>query len=102
MLELLREEQGEGQVAKKQDGQDQRNYCDDVNLHWRLPQLLAGLDVKKGQYEENNCEQQHRSILQERLHSWVSQFGRPIGRACSRAIVAHDKFEYRQGFLNKV
>jgi hypothetical protein len=74
ILELLREEQGEGQVAKKQDGQDQRNYGDDVNLHGRLPQLLAGLDVEKRQDEENNCEQQHRSILQEALHFQVSQF----------------------------
>jgi hypothetical protein len=78
MLELLREEQGESQVAKKEDGQDQRDYRDDVNLHWRLPQLLAGLDVEKGQYEKNNCEKQHRSILQEALHSWSRSSHRPL------------------------
>ncbi len=68
MLELLREEQGEGKVAKQENGNYERNDSDEINLHWRLPQLLAGLDVKERQAEENQSEKQHRSILQQRLH----------------------------------
>jgi hypothetical protein len=68
MSELLREEQGEGEVAKQEDGDYERNDSDEINLHWRLPQLLAGLDVKKRQAEENYGEEQHRSILQQTLH----------------------------------
>jgi hypothetical protein len=56
MLELLREKQGEGQVTKQQNGQNQRNYGDGIH---GLPQLLACLDVEKRQGEENNGEQQH-------------------------------------------
>jgi hypothetical protein len=56
MSELLREEQGKSQVAKQKDRQDQGDYGDDVNLHGLLPQLLAGLDVKERQGEENNRE----------------------------------------------
>ena len=68
MLELLREEQGEGKVAKQEDGHNERNDSDEINLHWRLPQLLAGLDVEERQAEENQREKQHRSILQQTLH----------------------------------
>jgi hypothetical protein len=60
MLKLLREEQGERQVAQQKDGQDQRDDGDDVNVHGRLPQLLAGLDVQKGHGKENYGEQQHQ------------------------------------------
>jgi hypothetical protein len=60
--ELLREEQGDGQVSKQKNGQNQGNGGDDVGLHG-LPQLLAALDVEKRQGEENYREQQHRYIL---------------------------------------
>jgi hypothetical protein len=53
MLELLREEQGEGEVAKKEDRHNEGNDSDEINLHWRLPQLLAGFDVKERQAKEN-------------------------------------------------
>jgi hypothetical protein len=59
MLELLREEQGDSQVSQQQDRKNQGCGGDYVDLHG-LPQLLAGLDVKKRQDEENYCEQQHR------------------------------------------
>jgi hypothetical protein len=59
MLELLREKQGESQVTQQQDRENQGNQRNQVNLHWGLPQLLAGLDVEKRQEEENYCEQQH-------------------------------------------
>jgi hypothetical protein len=59
MLELLREEQGEGKVAKQEDGHNERNDSDEINLHWRLPQLLAGLDVEERQGEEGYREQEH-------------------------------------------
>jgi hypothetical protein len=62
MSEFLREEQGDDQVSKQQNGQNQDNVGDDVGLHG-LPQLLACLDVKKRQGEENYREQQHRYIL---------------------------------------
>jgi hypothetical protein len=66
--ELLREKQGEGKVAKQEDRHNERNDSDEINLHWRLPQLLTGLDVEKRQAKENHCEKQHRSILQQSLH----------------------------------
>jgi hypothetical protein len=60
MSELLREEQGEDQVTQQKGGQNQRDDGNDVNVHNRLPQLLAGLDVKKRQAKEDNREQEHR------------------------------------------
>jgi hypothetical protein len=63
MLELLREKQGEGQIGEQKDGDNQCNYGYYVNLHWRLPQLLACLDVEKRQGKENCGEQQHDCIL---------------------------------------
>jgi hypothetical protein len=68
MSELLREKQGDGQVTKQQDGQNERNDGNDVGLHG-LPQLLACLDVEKRQGEENYREQQHRYILHRRSRS---------------------------------
>jgi hypothetical protein len=59
MLELLREKQGEGQVAKQKNGQDQRDNGDYIELHGGLPQLLAGLDVEERQGEEGYREQEH-------------------------------------------
>jgi hypothetical protein len=76
MLELLREKQGESKVAEQQDGQDQRNHGDDVNMHG-LPQLLAGLDVEERQGEENGREQQHRYILHRSSRISMS---RPVGK----------------------
>jgi len=52
MSELLREKQGDNQVTEQEDGQNERNDGNDVGLHG-LPQLLACLDVKKRQGEEN-------------------------------------------------
>src|ERR1017187_3760002 len=75
--ELLREEQGNGQVSEQQDGQNQRNHGDDVDLHG-LPQLLACLDVEKRQAEENYREQQHRPILHfVSLDSMSRRLGKP-------------------------
>jgi hypothetical protein len=68
MLELLREEQGEGEVAKEEDRHNEGNDSDEINLHWRLPQLLAGPDVEERQAKENQREKQHRSILHKTLH----------------------------------
>jgi hypothetical protein len=59
MSELLREEQGEGEVTQQQNGQNQGNDGCDVGLHG-LPQLLTSLDVEKRQAEENYGEEQHR------------------------------------------
>src|ERR1039457_6031257 len=74
--ELLREKQGDGQVTKQQDGQNQGNGGDDVGLHG-LPQLLAALDVEKRQGEEYNREQQHRYILHRNSRISMS---RPLGK----------------------
>ena len=79
MSELLREEQGDGQVSKQQDGQNQGNDGDDVGLH-ELPQLLAGFDVEKRQSEEDYGEQQHNYILHGESHfapSGVAPSGHP-------------------------
>jgi hypothetical protein len=78
MSEFLREKQGEGQITEKQHGQNQGNDCGDrVGLHG-LPQLLAGLDVKERQAEENYREQQHRHILHSRsLDSMSGTLGKP-------------------------
>jgi hypothetical protein len=76
MSEFLREEQGDGQVSKQQDGQNQDNDGDDVGLHG-LPQLLASLDVEKRQGEENYREQQHRYILHRSSRISMS---RPLGK----------------------
>jgi hypothetical protein len=70
MLELLREEQGDGQVTEQQDGKNQHNDSDDRDLHG-LPQLLARLDVEKRQAEENYREQQHRYILHSMSHFFI-------------------------------
>src|ERR1035441_4273447 len=74
--EFLREEQGDGQVSKQQDGQNQDNDGDDVGLHG-LPQLLASLDVEKRQGEEYDREQQHRYILHRSSRISMS---RPLGK----------------------
>jgi hypothetical protein len=74
--EFLREEQGEDQVSKEQDGQNQRDDSDDVGLHG-LPQLLTCLDVKERQGEENYREQQHRYILHRSSRISMS---RPLGK----------------------
>jgi hypothetical protein len=63
-VELLREEQGEGQVAEQQDGQISAMTVM-TSICMGLPQLLAGLDVEKRQGEENYGEQQHDCILHQ-------------------------------------
>jgi hypothetical protein len=69
MSELLRIKQGDHQVTKKEDGESERNDCDEVVLHG-LPQLLAGLDVEKRQGEEDRGEQQHPKILHRGAPVW--------------------------------
>jgi hypothetical protein len=60
MSELLREEQGGSEVNEQQDREQESHYGDEVH---GLPQLLAGLDVKKGHSKENSGEEEHREIL---------------------------------------
>ena len=75
--ELLREEQGEGQVTQQQNRQNQCHKGDDVSLHG-LPQLLAGLDVEKRQGEEDYGEQYHPKILHRgSRNSWSKPLGKP-------------------------
>src|ERR1035441_1347931 len=62
ILELLRKKQGNGQVTKQENGQNQGSRGDKVDLHG-LPQLLACLDVQERQGEENYRVEQHRQIL---------------------------------------
>jgi hypothetical protein len=51
MSEFLRIKKGCDQITEKENGQYQ---CDrGSEIHGRLPQLLAGLNVKKRQAEEN-------------------------------------------------
>jgi hypothetical protein len=69
MSELLRIEQGDDQVTKKEDGKDERHHSNRVGLHG-LPQLLASLDVEKRQGEEDSGEQQHPKILHCRAPSF--------------------------------
>jgi hypothetical protein len=96
ILELLREEQGDGQVSKQKNGQNQGNCGDDVGLHG-LPQLLAALDVEKRQGEEYDREQLHLASQLPHFHEQA------VGEAaCSRMILALASFEYRKTFLNKV
>jgi hypothetical protein len=84
-----------------------------------LPQLLASLDVKKRQAEENYREKQHRQILHRISRNSMNR--RPMaprrqmpaakpqpglwlcpGRGSrSKIILAHTKYEYRKSFLNK-
>jgi hypothetical protein len=44
MLKLLREEQGESEIAEQQNGKDQSDKWHNNDWH-ELPQLVAGLDV---------------------------------------------------------
>jgi hypothetical protein len=60
MSELLRKQQGKGQIGQQKDRNYQRSSGDEVDMHWHLPQLLAGLDVKKRQDEENRGEEKHQ------------------------------------------
>jgi hypothetical protein len=102
MLELLRKEQGEDQVTQQQDGKNQGDYGDDVNVHGGLPQLLAGLDVEKRQDEENYREQQHHYILHRRSHSSRRRGALAAGQIFySRNMLAHAPLEYRKRFLRK-
>jgi hypothetical protein len=102
--EFLREEQRDGEIAQEQDGNDQGNECDGVDLHGDLPQLLAGLDVKKRQDEERGGEQQHGYVLHRKSPGPASQqagadwTGSP---AQPNFILACGGFERRKDFLNK-
>jgi hypothetical protein len=59
MSELLREEQGEGEVGEQQDRNDQSDHSNNIDVHGGLPQLLASLDVEKRQGKENRGEEDH-------------------------------------------
>jgi hypothetical protein len=72
MSELLRKEQGKGEVAQEQNGKNQGNDGCNVCLHG-LPQLLTRLDVKKRQAEENYREQQHPYILHSGSLDFIEQ-----------------------------
>jgi hypothetical protein len=65
MSELLREEQGKCEVGQKEDGEDEGDHGDEIDLHGDLPQLLAGIDVEERHGEEDYGEQQHECILHE-------------------------------------
>jgi hypothetical protein len=65
MSEFLRVQQGKGEVAEKEDGKNEGNTGDDIDLHG-LPQLLAGHDVEERHGEKDNGEQQHGYILHRR------------------------------------
>jgi hypothetical protein len=60
MSEFLREQKGGGQVSEQEHGQDEGD--DGVDGHG-LPQLLAGLDVRKGHGEEDSGEGEHDEVL---------------------------------------
>ena len=60
MSEFLREQQRGAEVDEQQDREQQSDDCNEVH---GLPQLLTGLDVKKGHGEENGCEEEHGQIL---------------------------------------
>jgi hypothetical protein len=63
MSELLRIKQRGGEVNEHQDRKQESHYGDEVH---GLPQLLTGLDVKKGHGEKNGGEEKHREILHAR------------------------------------
>jgi hypothetical protein len=84
-----------------------------------LPQLLASLDVKKRQAEENYREKQHRQILHRISRNSMNPRPMALRRQMpaakpqpvlwlyqergsrSKIILAHTKYEYRKSFLNK-
>jgi len=63
MSEFLRIEQCCAEVNQQQDRKQKSHYGDEVH---ELPQLLTGLDVKKGHGEENGGEEEHGEILHAR------------------------------------
>jgi hypothetical protein len=102
MSEFLRVEHRQSEIAQQQDGDDETDCADNVELHG-LPQLLAGLDVKKRQDEESGGEQQHGYVLHRKSPGRELEPGRARSRpgAQPRLILARGRFEYRKDFLNK-
>jgi hypothetical protein len=103
--EFLREKQRHEEIAEKQNRQYQRNRRNQI--HRRLPQLLAGPDVKKRQAEENRREQQHHKVLhrfarnssfRNLLETYRGQVSAPVVNVA--ALPA--PIEYLRDFLNKV
>ena len=47
-------------MNQQNESKNERDHGKEIH---RLPQLLAGLDVKGRQAEEKRCEQQHHEIL---------------------------------------
>src|ERR1700691_4851643 len=68
MSELLRVKEGRAEVDEQQERKQEGDYGDEVH---GLPQLLTGLDVKKGHGKENGGEEEHGQIL----HETVLEFG---------------------------
>jgi hypothetical protein len=59
MLKLLRKEQCDDKVTEEENREEQRNDGNEIHVHEVLPELLAGLDVKERQSEENDRKGQH-------------------------------------------
>jgi hypothetical protein len=92
MSEFLRIEQRDGQIAQKQN---RKNECNCRNQIHGLPQLLACLDVEKGNAEENHREEKHRYIL----HRGITLPLQSLGQSCSRA--KRGKARYRPGLCTE-
>jgi hypothetical protein len=54
ILEFLRPQQRGEQVSDQKNGKHNDDYGRDV--HGKLPQLLAALDIPEGEREKENCE----------------------------------------------
>jgi hypothetical protein len=63
MSELLRKEQGKGEVAKQENGEQEGYGGDDVDVHGRLPQPATSRDIEKRQDEEKSRIGEHQEVL---------------------------------------
>ncbi|MGB6688778.1 MAG: hypothetical protein WBE76_13155 [Terracidiphilus sp.] len=104
MSEFLREKQRDDEIAEEQNRQYQRNRRNQI--HRRLPQSLAGLDVKKRQAEENRREQQHDQVLHRFARSSNVRHLLEIRRSLEPAPAINfatlpAPIEYPRDFLNK-
>jgi hypothetical protein len=97
MSELLRIEQSGGEVNEQQDRKQQSDDCDEIH---GLPQLLTGLDVKKGHGEENGGEEEHGEILHAR--TLISEPHSRPARAIPKSILHADVLCSWKGNLKKM
>jgi hypothetical protein len=68
----------------------------------QLPQLLAGLDVKKRHDEESGGEQQHDDVLHRESPVWrPAAFQVHLAAGQPEMILAHKQIKYRKDFLRK-